>query len=199
MQQRRFSSSSLLALALLATSGAAQAHTLGLPHLDFAAGLGHPVSGVDHILAMVAVGLWATQLGGRALWSVPLAFVLVLAFGAALGFLGVQLPLIEFGIAGSVLILGVLVALAPRWPLAASITLVGLFAVFHGYAHGAEMAVGASALWYSLGFLLATALLHGSGIGLGLLAQRASAAAWLRLGGVAIAASGFVLVMGPMI
>lgn len=184
------------ALALLVASGVAQAHTFGLPHMDFATGFAHPVGGLDHVLAMVAVGLWAAQLGGRALWLVPSTFVLTMAIGGTFGFFGIQLPLIETGIAGSVLILGVLVALAFRLPLVASVALIGVFAVFHGYAHGAEMAAESSALWYSLGFMLATALLHGAGIGVGLLARRGAAARWLRFGGAAIAAAGVALLVG---
>jgi urease accessory protein len=179
-----------IALALLGMSGMAQAHTSGLPHMDFATGLTHPLSGLDHILAMVAVGLWAAQRGGRALWLVPLTFVLTMAAGGVLGFLGIALPYIELGIAGSVLILGILVALASRLSLTASMALVGLFAIFHGYAHGAEMAAEASALWYSLGFMLATAMLHLSGIGIGLAARQGLPAQLLRVGGAAIAASG---------
>lgn len=186
----------LIALALLATGGMAHAHTPGLPHMDFAAGLGHPLSGVDHVLAMVAVGLWASQLGGRALWLVPLTFVLTMAVGGSLGFLGVPLPQVELGIAGSVLILGLLIAMARRLPLAASMALVGVFALFHGHAHGAEMAAESSAVWYSLGFMLATAALHGIGIGIGLAAARDMPAQWLRVGGAAIAAGGVMLLVG---
>ena len=182
-----------IALTLLGLSSVAQAHTSGLPHMDFATGLAHPLNGLDHILAMVAVGLWAAQLGGRALWLVPITFVLTMAAGGALGFLGISLPYVELGIAGSVLILGILVALASRLPLAASMALVGLFAIFHGYAHGAEMAVEASALWYSLGFMLATATLHASGIGVALAARQGLTAQLLRFGGAAIAASGVLL------
>lgn len=185
----------LITLVLLGMGGVAQAHTPGLPHMDFATGLGHPVSGLDHVLAMVAVGLWAAQLGGRALWRVPLTFVLTMAAGGTLGFLGIQLPLVEFGIAGSVLILGVLVALASRLPLVASMALVGVFALFHGYAHGAEMAAEASALWYSLGFMLATAALHGAGIGIALAARQGMPARLVRVGGATIAASGMVLLL----
>ncbi|QQS54825.1 MAG: HupE/UreJ family protein [Candidatus Competibacteraceae bacterium] len=182
-----------VALALLATSGVANAHTSGLPHMDFATGLGHPFSGLDHILAMVAVGLWAAQRGGRVLWLVPLTFVLSMAAGGALGFLGVQLPMVELGIAGSVLVFGVLVALASRLPLAASMALVGVFALFHGYAHGAEMATESSALWYGLGFMFATATLHLSGIGVALAARPGIPARLVRIGGAAIAASGVLL------
>jgi urease accessory protein len=183
----------LIALALLGMSGVAHAHTSGLPHLDFAAGLAHPLGGLDHILAMVAVGLWATQLGSRALWLVPLTFVLTTAVGGLLGFLGVTLPYVEVGIAGSVVILGILVTLSSRLPLAFSMALVGLLAIFHGYAHGAEMAAEASAFWYSLGFMLATALLHLTGIGIGLVTRQGIPAQALRFGGAAIAASGVFL------
>ena len=186
----------LLALALLGMGGTVQAHTLGLPHMDFATGLGHPLTGLDHVLVMVAVGLWAAQSGGRALWLVPLTFVLTMAAGGALGFMGIQLPMVESGIAGSVLTLGVLVALASRLSLAVSMALVGLFAIFHGYAHGAEMAVESSALWFSLGFMLATAILHGAGIGIALAARQGMNARLVRVGGVAIAAGGVLLLVG---
>ena len=186
----------LLALGLLGMGGAAQAHTLGLPHMDFATGFGHPLGGLDHVLAMVAVGLWAAQLGGRALWRVPLTFVLTMAAGGLFGYLGIPLPMVEMGIAGSVLILGVLVALASRLPLAASMALVGVFALFHGYAHGAEMAAESSALWYISGFMLATALLHGAGIGIGLASRNGASARLVRLGGAAIATGGMLLLVG---
>ena len=182
-----------VALSLLAASGVAHAHTTGLPHMDLLTGVEHPFSGLDHILAMVAVGLWAAQLGGRALWLVPLTFVLTMAAGGALGFLGIPLPMVELGIAGSVVVLGVLVALASRLPLAVSMALVGLFALFHGYAHGAEMAAESSALWYGLGFMLATATLHALGIGMALAAGRGVPARLVRVGGAAIAASGMLL------
>ena len=196
MRQTLSAKHGLLALGLLGLSGVTQAHTLGLPHMDFASGFGHPLGGLDHVLAMVAVGLWATQLSGRALWLVPLTFVLTMAAGGALGFMGIQLPIVESGIAGSVLTLGVLVALASRLSLAVSMALVGLFAIFHGYAHGAEMAVESSALWFSLGFMLATAILHGAGIGIALVARQGMTARLVRAGGVAIAAGGVLLLVG---
>lgn len=196
MRQIILGKSGLLALGLSMVAGAAQAHTSGLPHMDFAAGFGHPLGGLDHVLAMVAVGLWAAQLSGRALWLVPLTFVLTMAVGGLFGFLGISLPMVELGIAGSVLILGVLVALASRLPLAASMALVGVFALFHGYAHGAEMAAEASALWYSLGFMLATALLHGAGIGIGLATRSGVSERLVRLSGAAIAAAGALLLVG---
>lgn len=193
MPHRPVDKRALLGLILLGTASVGQAHTLGAPHLDFFTGLGHPLTGLDHVLAMLAVGLWVAQLGGRALWQVPTTFVLMMAASGMLGFLGISLPLAETGIAGSVLILGILVALASRLPLAASIALVGVFAIFHGYAHGAEMVAEVSAFWYSLGFMLTTALLHSAGIGIGLAARQGVSAQLLRLGGATIAASGAVL------
>jgi urease accessory protein len=174
---------------------AASAHP-GLPgHTHgFANGFAHPLSGLDHLLAMTAVGLWAAQRGGRALWMVPLAFVSIMAFGGMLGMAGFgQIPLIEQAIAASVLVLGIFLAVAARLPMWASILVIGLFAVFHGYAHGAEMPATASGLLYGLGFVLATVTLHLLGIGVGLAAQRTNSMKMVRCAGVAIAACGIYL------
>jgi urease accessory protein len=160
---------------------------------DFRAGAAHPLMGMDHILAMVAVGLWAAQLGGRARWLVPAAFVGVMALGGALGRSGVvMVPGVEQGIAASVLVLGLLIAAAVRLPVAASMALVGGFAVFHGFAHGAEMPTAAGGLGYGAGFVTSTALLHAAGVGLGLLAGKFSARV-PRLAGWGIAAAGVVM------
>ena len=180
----------LFLILLLGLSGAAHAHPQEWAHLDFASGLGHPLSGLDHLLAMFAVGLWAAQQGGAALWRVPLSFVLLMAVGGVLAWMGVPLPMMEPGIAASVLVLGLLVALAARLSLPASLLLVGGFALCHGYAHGAEMASDISLLRYGLGVLLATAALHAAGIGCARVLRQSLA---LRLGGAAIAASGFLL------
>jgi urease accessory protein len=147
--------------------GAAWAHVGHGPTAGFAHGFVHPVTGLDHVLAMVSVGLFAANLGGRALWAVPLTFVSVMAVGGALGVAGIGVPFVEAGIAISVIVLGLAVALRWQWPVAGAMALVGLFAIFHGHAHGAEMPVDASGLEYGLGFMLATALLHVAGIGLG--------------------------------
>jgi urease accessory protein len=144
---------------------------------------------------MIAVGLWAAQIGGRALWIVPAAFVGVMALGGAAAMAGIGLPMVEFGILGSVLVLGVLVALAPRLPLWAPAVIVGLFALFHGHAHGTEMPETASGLAYGLGFMLATAVLHGIGVGFGLGVGRAAQPTLLRAAGGAIAATGLVLLV----
>ncbi len=170
----------------------AQAHP-GHDASGFAAGVSHPLHGLDHILAMVAVGLWAVQLGGRAKWLVPASFVSVMAIGGALGMAGVAMPFAEQGILASVLILGVLIAAAVRLPLAASMSIVGLFALCHGHAHGLEMPGTAAGLEYGAGFVIATALLHASGIMAGLMIQRFAEAKWLRATGVAVcAASAFL-------
>jgi urease accessory protein len=189
-----FCSRLLPLLAVFLLPALAQAHP-GVPgHTHgFANGLAHPLTGLDHICAMVAVGLWAAQRGGRALWLVPSVFVSVMILGGVLGMAAVPIPFVEPGIAASVLVLGVLIAAAVRLPLPASALLVGLFAVFHGYAHGAEMPASASGLAYGLGFVAATASLHLSGIGLGLLAQRFGSARLVRYAGAAIAACGIYL------
>lgn len=153
----------------------------GLAH-----GLAHPFSGLDHLCAMVAVGLWAAQMGGRAAWLVPLSFVVVMALGGLLGMAAVALPFAETGIVMSLLVLGLLVAAAIRLPLALSAGIVGVFALFHGYAHGTEMSPGASAFAYALGFMAASALLHLSGFTFGLLAR----ARLLRFAGAAVAMTG---------
>jgi urease accessory protein len=127
----------------------------------------HPVGALDHVLAMIAVGLYAALLGGRALWLVPASFIGMTAIGGALGIAGLGPPHTEIGIALSVIVLGLAVALRLSLPTRAAMALVGVFAVFHGYAHGAEMPPDASGLRYAAGFLLATALLHGAGIALG--------------------------------
>jgi urease accessory protein len=131
------------------------------------AGFLHPLSGIDHVTAMVAVGLFAAQLGGRALWAVPLTFVSVMTLGAVAGMTGVALPFVEVGIVTSVVVLGLAVALRIGVSTLVAVSLVGFFAVFHGHAHGAEMAPSRSGLPYAAGFICATALLHALGIALG--------------------------------
>lgn len=171
----------------------ALAHT-GHTHTDgFAYGFMHPVGGMDHVLAMVAVGLFAALLGGRAVWAVPAAFVLMMLFGNALGLAGAVIPAFEFGITLSVVALGAAVAIGRNWPLAAAMVFVGGFAIFHGYAHGLEMPLDAGGLRYAAGFAIATALLHAAGIAVGLAAMRRPLA--LRAGGAAVAAIGLVIML----
>jgi len=137
----------------------------------FLAGLSHPVFGPDHVVAMVAVGLWGAFLGPPAIWILPIVFPLVMACGGVLGIIGVPLPAVEIGIASSAIVLGLMVALAARPPLWVAAVLVGGFAVFHGYAHGKELPDGANAVAYSAGFVIATGLLHLTGIAFGLLTR----------------------------
>ena len=185
----------LAALALNFSSiGTAMAHAPAAAEAGIASGFAHPLFGLDHVLAMVAVGLWASQLGGRALWLVPASFVTVMAVGAALGTAGV-LPAVELGIVGSILVLGALVAFATRLPVWAGMAVVGVFALFHGHAHGAEMPDAGSAVLYAVGFLAATALLHGIGVAAGLYWQRAADGWLVRAGGAAVAATGLVLLI----
>jgi len=171
---------------------------LALAHVEagraegFLAGLHHPVSGLDHVLAMVAVGLWGAQLGASAIWILPVAFPVVMALGGMLGLLGVPLPGVEVGIAVSAIVLGVAVSAAWRPPLLAAAVVVGLFAVFHGHAHGTELPAGASGLTYSLGFVAATGLLHAVGIGIGTIARWPRGRLALRAAGAAVAAAGMV-------
>ncbi len=171
------------------------AHTGAGSVSGFMAGLSHPIGGLDHVLAMVAVGLWAAQLGGKALWQVPAAFVGMMLAGAGLSSTGGSLPFGEAGILLSVLVLGALIAAAVRVPVAVGAVLVGLFAVFHGHAHGAEMPAQAGALAYMAGFALATAALHGAGMALGLAFSHARLQVAARWAGAAIVLSGAYLAM----
>ena len=186
-------------LPLLVLAPAAWAHPGHGLHVHtalgaFSVGFAHPFSGLDHILAMVAVGLWAAQMGGRALWAVPLSFVAAMSIGGALGMAGVPLPGVELGIAGSVLVFGLLITVGIRLPLVAGMALTALFAVFHGHAHGAELVAGASALAYGAGFVAATLALHALGLVAGVAATGRLPGRLLRLGGAAIAAAGAYLV-----
>jgi len=159
----------------------------------FLHGLAHPVSGLDHVCAMLAVGLWAAQMGGRSVWAVPLTFVVVMAFGGILPLFGISLPFVEQGIVLSVLWLGVLIAASIHLPLWLSSGMVGLFALWHGHAHGAEMPESVSGVGYALGFMLSTSLLHISGIAFGLGMQRLSHERLVHATGAGIALCGVYL------
>jgi urease accessory protein len=161
--------SALLALAAVALPAVAYAHTGVGETSGFMHGFSHPISGLDHILAMVMVGVFAFQFGGRAIWLVPTTFALVMALGGALGIAGIDVPFVELGIALSVIVLGAIVALNVKAPTAVAMGIVGLFAIFHGHAHGAEMPEDAGGAAYAAGFMIATALLHVVGIGAGFL------------------------------
>jgi urease accessory protein len=156
----------------------------------FLSGMSHPVSGLDHVVAMIAVGLWGAQLGMPAIWTLPVAFPMLMAAGGMLGLIGLPLPGVEIGIALSAVVLGALVLGRVRLPLAAAVVICGFFAVFHGHAHGTELPAGQNALLYSLGFVIATGLLHAVGITIGLI-QR-----WERGGQVLRGSGGLVLVAG---
>ena len=158
----------------------------------FIGGFSHPLLGPDHIVAMLAVGLWGAFLGAPAIWMLPIVFPLVMAGGGALGILGLGLPGVEVGIAVSAIALGLMVALAARPPILVAALLVGAFAVFHGHAHGAELPPGSDAVAYSAGFVIATGLLHLTGISFGLLARWPAGRIAVRLAGVIIAVIGTV-------
>lgn len=164
----------------------------------FMHGLSHPIGGLDHVLAMVAVGLLAANLGGRAMWLVPAAFVLMMAAGGALAMSHVEVPYVELGIAASVVVLGLAVTLRLPLPTMAAMALVGFFAIFHGFAHGAEMPADASGASYAAGFMLATALLHAIGIGIGLAIARIRTGSVdaSQLGGAAVSLAGVALIGG---
>lgn len=158
----------LAAAALLLTAGPAFAHVGVGPVDTFSRGFLHPLGGIDHILAMVAVGLFAVNLGGAALWLVPSAFVGTMIFGGALGYYGWPLPMVEAGIGLSVVVMGLAIAFGVRLPTIGAMALVGLFALFHGHAHGTEgIGLGISFLPYAAGFVIATASLHTAGVALG--------------------------------
>ena len=194
---KRFPLASAVLLAGLVLPAVADAHTFGTHDAGFAHGFLHPVGGWDHLLAMVAVGLWAAQRGGAALWALPAAFVTAMIGGGLLGMTGIALPAVELGIAGSVIALGALIAAQSRLSLPVSLAVVAAFALFHGHAHGAEMPEAAQPLLYGLGFALATALLHGAGVAAALslrgIALDGKGAFALRGLGAAIGLSGVAL------
>lgn len=171
----------------------AEAHTGVATAGGFASGLFHPFSGADHVCAMVAVGLWAAQMGGKAVWRIPLTFTSIMALGGLLGMAALPLPFVEGGIVLSLLVLGVLIAAAMRLPLSASTAVVGVFALFHGYAHGMEMPPDVTGLAYASGFLLATAVLNVTGMAMGRYARHADMAQALRYAGGMVAACGVYL------
>jgi urease accessory protein len=162
-----------LLIALSAAPTAAFAHPNIGPVHGFSQGFAHPLQGLDHIVAMVAVGMIAARRGGRALWALPCAFLTMMAFGGFLGMEGVKVPFVETGILLSLAVFGLAVMLRPKAPVIAAMAVTGLFALFHGHAHGSEMIAGASWTAYGLGFIFATALLHLIGIFAGLGVERA--------------------------
>jgi urease accessory protein len=187
----------LAALALCAAIAAAPAHAhSGSVTGGFADGFAHPLFGPDHIVAMVAVGLWGAFLGAPAIWLLPITFPLVMALGGVLGIIGVPIPGVEIGIAVSAIVLGLMVALAARPPLWLAAVIVGAFAIFHGHAHGAELPAAADAVAFSLGFVIATGMLHLCGIGFGLLSRWPAGRIAVRTAGAAIALAGVAFLSG---
>lgn len=185
-------------LATVLAAGPALAHPGAHDHAGVAYGLVHPLTGLDHLLAMLAVGLLASLMRGRALWLVPAAFVVMMVLGGALAMAGAAVLQVEFGIALSVVVIGGLVALGRRLPLALAMGTVGLFAVFHGAAHGMEMPAAVSALGYGAGITLATLALHAAGIAAGLGLAGASRALGPRVAGGLIALAGAAVLGGTI-
>ena len=191
----RFSSGPFVAVLCLLPQ-VALAHPAGGEPAGFTAGLAHPFGGADHLLAMVAVGLWAGQLGGRAVVAIPSSFIGLMVFGGVIASHGQPLPGVEHAIAASVLVLGVAIAAAARLPWSWAALVVGIFAVCHGHAHGAEMPSTAGRIAFIGGFVVATATLLAAGIGIGGLARSLGRTAVVRLAGAAIGLGGACLVLG---
>lgn len=183
-------------LLFLAFVSAASAHEASGISGGFVSGFMHPVLGWDHVVAMVAVGLWGAFLGNPAIWVLPVVFPMVMAFGGALGVMGVPVPAVETGIAASAVVLGAMVALAVRPPIWIAAVIVGAFAIFHGHAHGTELPSAANPLAYSVGFVLSTGLLHLSGIAFGLLVRWPAGKLVVRAGGALIALAGVGFLTG---
>lgn len=188
----------ITALIALLASGGAEAHTFGTQGAGLVQGFAHPFGGLDHLLAMVTVGLWAAQRGGNAVWLMPAAFMSSMIAGGVLGLEGIPLPLVELGIAASLIVLGSVVALSFQPPVWLGMLIVGLFAIFHGHAHGVEMPEAASPILYAGGFVVATGLLHAAGVAACLGIRRGGALAKIadrlvRGTGAAVAASGLLL------
>jgi urease accessory protein len=179
----------LVALIAMLATAPAYAHT-GQWTGGFVSGLAHPVFGFDHVIAMVAVGLWGAFLGSPAMYLLPVTFPLIMAVGGIFGIIGLPLPGVEIGIATSAIVLGLMVATAARPQIWIAVVIVGAFAIFHGYAHGAELPGGADAVAYSAGFVIATGLLHLAGIAFGLLARWPAGQLAVRTLGALIACAG---------
>ena len=186
----------LLSCTFLFIAGIAHGHEGGGITGGFISGFSHPLLGWDHVAAMVAVGLWGAFLGNPAIWVLPVVFPLVMAFGGALGVMGVPIPSIETGIAVSAIVLGAMVALAVRPPLVIAAVLVGMFAIFHGHAHGTELPGAANPLSYSAGFVISTGMLHLSGIAFGLLVRWPAGKIAVRTFGVIISLAGVGFLTG---
>lgn len=186
----------LLVASVLVTEPALAHTESGAINSGFFSGFAHPIFGWDHVIAMVAVGLWGAFLGAPAIWLLPVVFPLVMAFGGALGILGVPIPAVEAGIAASAVVLGLLIAFKAKPPLWIAGSIVALFAIFHGHAHGTELPAAANPFAFATGFVLATGLLHLIGIGFGTLVRWPAGTYAVRAGGGAIALAGLAFLFG---
>lgn len=189
MHLRRLQHSVALIAIVLAYPDVAMAHT-GDSSGGMLSGFTHPINGFDHVLAMVAVGLWGAQLGNPAIWLWPVTFPLVMAIGGFCGLIGLAIPGIEIGIAASAIVMGAMIALEAKPKLIAAMIMVGLFAIFHGHAHGTELPEGENGILYSIGFVIGTGLLHAAGIILGLVHRWNWGQSAIRLSGLLIAIGG---------
>lgn len=197
-QHSALANSGLILALLVLFPLTASAHTETGTFGGLLSGFKHPITGLDHLVAMVAVGLWGAFLGGQAMWLLPVVFPVVMAFGGALGVLGVPLPAVETGVALSGVILGLMVACAVKPPLWVAAVIVGVFAIFHGHAHGTELPQSANALAYAVGFVISTGLLHLCGIALGLLIKWPWGRITVRAGGAVIALIGGGFLFGVL-
>lgn len=188
----------LPALLLMLASPSVWAHTEEGIVGGFISGFLHPIYGPDHVVAMVAVGMWGAFLRQPAIWMLPVIFPLVMAFGGALGVLGMPLPFVEIGIAASAIVLGLMVVTAARPPLWVAAVLVAVFAIFHGHAHGAELPEASNPLSYAIGFVLATGLMHLIGIAFGMLTRYPRGTVIVRCAGALISAAGCYFLAGAV-
>lgn len=195
ISQLKFSRLLFLVIPFLITPVSVFAHTGTGQHNGWLHGFFHPLSGLDHILAMIAVGLWAAQAHGRIIWLIPLIFVAVMGLGGLFAMITLPVAFAEYGIMLSLLVLGTLLACRKHLPLSVSMILIGLFALSHGYAHGSEMPSSISIFSYATGFMLATTLLHLCGIGLALLFRNFAGIYWVRFSGIMIACYGGFLMI----
>lgn len=189
---------SILFVLFLGISSSAFAHSEAGASSGFISGLMHPIGGLDHVAAMVAVGLWGAFLGRPAIWLLPVVFPLVMAFGGVLGLMNFPIPAVETGIAASAIVLGLVVLFAIRAPLWIAAVLVAFFAIFHGYAHGQELPTSANPLAYSIGFVISTGVLHMAGIALGMLTKLPKGDWIIRAAGGVIAAGGVGFLTGTL-
>jgi len=188
----------IMSMVVLLYPATALAHVGSGASGGFLAGVAHPVSGLDHVLAMIAVGLWGAQLGKPALWLLPVVFPMMMAGGGMLGLMGIPLPGVEIGIAISAIVLGAMVFAEAKPALAVSLAIVAFFAIFHGHAHGTELPAGQSGLLYSIGFVAATGCLHGVGISIGMIHRWNTGRLALRGAGAMVCVAGIFFLWGAL-